>query len=85
MRETLERGACYVPTFARLGFYILCIDTMEHLTAQQRAPILERFAYFYENAGRFREYILSNMGADKLERALADGRELLRHTYDGIF
>ena len=58
---------------------------MEHLTTQQRAPILERFAYVYENAERFREYILSNMWAEKLERGLAKGRELLRHTYDGIF
>lgn len=58
---------------------------MENLTTQQRTPILERFAYVYENAERFREYILSNMGADKLERGLAKGRDLLWRTYDGIF
>ena len=58
---------------------------MEHLTTQQRALILKRFADIYENAGRYREYILCNMGAEKLERGLAKGRELLWRTYDGLF
>lgn len=58
---------------------------MENLTTQQRAKILERFTHLYQNAGRYREHILYNMGAEKLERGLARGRELLWRTYDGIF
>ena len=58
---------------------------MEHLTTQQRALILKRFADIYENAERFREYILCNMWAEKLERGLAKGRDLLWKTYDGLF
>ena len=58
---------------------------MEHLTTQQRDEVLKIFGEIYENAERFREYILYNMGAEKLERGLAKGRDLLWRTYDGLF